>query len=319
MGGLAMCPCANSHESDIPDGTRIMKCCADVTELASCKDPEIEQHLRSRVFEQTQLALLRGRFDERDWDLGELQRHRMPPSSLLEYSTRCSQVYHPKDFTTPVLSPVNSILHRIPITVVAKDILEVALELKNDGFNCCVVNVANASMPGDGVEMGCEGLEEDLCRRSNLIDSLRCLYDHGHYPLPRGGSAYSPSVCFFRSSESSGFRWWGPHCFGVVSAPAIDLPEYTDENMVPRGLQEQIGATIFAVLATAQQNTHNALAMPAFGCGAPHNPPKLIARLFHQFFLTPRFQRCFKRVIFAIPEKEKELHYTFQLQFAPYN
>jgi len=319
--GLVVCPCAHLHdEASIGDGARVTTCCADVAEFTSCQDTQFDQHLRTRVFDQTQLALARGHFEERDWDLGQLQRHRMPPSSLLEYSARCARVYHQKDFTAPAPPPaLHGVQVRVSIAVVCTDILDAAARLKEEGFNCCVVSAANPSMPGGGVDVGLDGLEEDLCRRSNLFNSLQGLSAAGEYPIPRGSSAYTPSVCFFRSSRSTSYRWWGPHCFSVVSAPAVDLPEYTDEDMLPRGLQEQIASSIFAALSAAQLNSHDALALPAFGCGAPcHNPPKLVARLFHQLLLAARFQRHFKRVVFAVPEGEKPSLQAFMQQFAHY-
>ena len=43
-----------------------------------------------------------------------------------------------------------------------------------------------------------------------------------------------------------------------------------------------------------------ALVLGAFGCGAFHNPPMLVAEAFRQTLLMPRYRQAFAEICFAI-------------------
>ena len=49
-------------------------------------------------------------------------------------------------------------------------------------------------------------------------------------------------------------------------------------------------------------NGHDSIVLGAFGCGAFHNPPKHITRLFHEVIDEKEFQNKYKLIAFAILE-----------------
>lgn len=61
-----------------------------------------------------------------------------------------------------------------------------------------VVNMANEKRAGGDWESGLMAPEECLCRRTNLVQALKTLYNRGshtpHYPIPNTGGIYSPHV-----------------------------------------------------------------------------------------------------------------------------
>ena len=58
------------------------------------------------------------------------------------------------------------------------------------------------------------------------------------------------------------------------------------------------------------ENEAEALVLGAFGCGAFHNPPFIVAEAFRQVMISSRYINSFKEVIFAIKR-------TVQVNFAP--
>ena len=58
------------------------------------------------------------------------------------------------------------------IIVENKDCVLAAMELVNKGYNPAMLNLADLHMPGGLVEYGSGAQEENLCRRSNHVQSL---------------------------------------------------------------------------------------------------------------------------------------------------
>jgi len=228
-------------------------------------------------------------------------------SELSSHSPACSIVEAP---TTCEGRPL--------VEVVAQDMVEAALELLSGPCYPCLLNMANATSPGGSVEHGVEAQEEDLCRRSNLLLSLQRLHDDGLYPLPSGGAAYSPSVCFFRTSGAQGYAWIRPRAVGVVSAAAMILPKCKGadaEICLPQGWEEYMSNAIFAILATAQLHHHDAIVLSAFGCGEFNNPPAKVARQFRRQLELPRFRNHFKQVRFSILDEHGQNYSAFAKEF----
>lgn len=221
---------------------------------------------------------------------------------MLEYSVRRAKVHTASELATPPpLAELNIDSSGVLVSVVADDIVQATQALSAVGFYPCLLNMANATSPGGSVELGVGAQEEELCRRSNLLLSLQRLAEDGYYPLPPAGAAYSPSVCFFRSDGANGYGWWGPRCFGVVSAAAVCLPHCVENvSQLPTNWVDEMSTAIFAILATVQLYHHDSVVLSAFGCGAFRNPPREVALLFKEQLQYPRFRRHFKCVTFAI-------------------
>lgn len=62
-----------------------------------------------------------------------------------------------------------------------------------------LLNIANPIFPGNNIELGGPGQEENLFRRSNYCLTLNS--STGFYPIPEDSCVYSPEVIIFRGSE----------------------------------------------------------------------------------------------------------------------
>lgn len=274
--------------------------------------------LRASVFEGTLSAVRLGAFVQKG--LGEC---RLPASVVLDHSVKNARVYGARELSS--YSPDSAsddasttCERRLAVDVMAQDMVEAAMDLLSGPWYPCLLNMANATSPGGSVELGIGAQEEELCRRSNLLLSLQRLQDDGLYPLPAGGAAYSPSVCFFRTGGAQGYAWVRPRAVGVVSVAAMILPKRKTADAgtwLPEGWDDYMSNAIFAILATAQLHQHDAIVLSAFGCGEFCNPPAKVARLFRQQLELPRFRNHFKKVCFAILDEHGENYRAFAQEF----
>ena len=63
-----------------------------------------------------------------------------------------------------------------------------------------LLNIANPIFPGNNIELGGPGQEENLFRRSNYCLTLNS--STGFYPIPEESCVYSPEVVIFRGNET---------------------------------------------------------------------------------------------------------------------
>jgi uncharacterized protein (TIGR02452 family) len=203
------------------------------------------------------------------------------------------------------------------ISVIDADCLEIAHIMTKARFNPCVLNMANRQNPGGGVKNGAGAQEENLFRRSNLFISLYQFAPYAkeygleqhekQYPLNRStGGIYSGNVTVFRGSEKNGYCLLKePFQTSVVTVPAINRPDLVFENneiRITNTLIEPTREKIRTILRIAGKYKHDCLVLGAFGCGAFQNPPKHMARLFHDVFAENEFKKRFVLIVFAILE-----------------
>jgi uncharacterized protein (TIGR02452 family) len=200
--------------------------------------------------------------------------------------------------------------------VIDADCIETVEMLKKDGYNVCLLNMANRRNPGGGVLGGAGAQEENIFRRSNLFQSLYQFVPYADeyevlrnsensYPLDRNsGGIYSKSVRIFRGSEKKGYCFLqNPFDISVVSVPAINYPDldfidglyYISEAMIEPSKEK-----IRTILRICGAFNHDCLVLSAFGCGAFGNPPNHMAKLFKEVFNEDEFQGRFKTIVFAI-------------------
>jgi len=190
---------------------------------------------------------------------------------------------------------------------------------KKMGPTCVVLNMASFIRPGGGVEKGSRAQEEDLCRRSNLLQSLyafspeKCsLLNYNtpgrlKYPIPMYGGIYSPNVTVFRNALSYSYMNI-PFTCSVISVAALRNPEIDSKT----GELTEQGSTVMkgkirAILRIAILNKHSKLVLGALGCGAYHNPPRHVARLFKEVLEEKEFKNSFSEICFAILEDGNSL------------
>ena len=218
--------------------------------------------------------------------------------------------------------------------VVNEDCIAVTRRLKKEGYNVAVLNMASLKHPGGGVETGAGAQEEQLCRRSNLIQTLYQFSKEKsqlckelslplrevQYPMhPRFGGIYSPDVVFFRESENKGCVLSNrPFTAAVISVAAISHPRLDGNGrMLDREVQ-QTKDKIRTILRIGLEYGHDALVLGALGCGAFANPPAQMASLFHEVFEEHEFKDQYRRIVFAILEDRNSRRNSAEGNFIPF-
>ena len=224
------------------------------------------------------------------------------------------------------------------VLVENNDCLVTARRLVSEGYNPLLLNFASAGHPGGGVETGARAQEETICRRSTLTRSIYAFYrdsatKYGYflipgnnYPITSSYSAiYSPSVTVFREGIDCTMME-NPYNVAVVSCAALNLNgkypiRLTAEGHMPQVALDITRCKIRTVFRIGLRHGHDALILGAFGCGAFHNPPAEVARLFHEVMEEEEFKNKFKVITFAIIEDHNSNNVNlraFQTEFGQY-
>ncbi len=186
-----------------------------------------------------------------------------------------------------------------------------------------ILNFANPVEPGGGVLCGANAQEEYLCRASNLYNCLNCYQAKPWYEyhksildknqfhsmfLATDRIIYSKDITIIR--KDVGYQPdnlkpfyqeytddWLQADIITCAAPFFRDSKYT----LPNGDLEQIFIRrIKNIFETAIENKVQLLVLGAFGCGAFHNPPTVVASAFRQVLLDNRYFHAFENVIFAV-------------------
>jgi len=186
--------------------------------------------------------------------------------------------------------------------------------LQQEGYKPVVLNLASRRNPGGGVKNGSRAQEESLFRSTNLFLSMyryaEYAEDYGleksrfQYPMPvRFGGIYVPKATVFRAGAKDDFALLDtPYYMSFVAVAAINHPELDADGNI---CQEDANLTknkMRTMLRIGLLNGHDSIVLGAFGCGAFHNPPKHIARLFHEVIDEKEFKDKYKLIAFAILE-----------------
>ena len=119
------------------------------------------------------------------------------------------------------------------------DCLYAGVQLKEQGYNPAVLNMASRRNPGGGVATGAGAQEETLFRRTNLFRSLyqfapfagmyRIKRSHYQYPLDRNfGGVYTPDAIYFRESEQKGYALLdNPVSLSFITVAGMNRPDLT--------------------------------------------------------------------------------------------
>lgn len=218
-------------------------------------------------------------------------------------------VFYEQEFHTPD-APQNS--EPTIVEVQNIDCLYAGVQLKEEGYNPAVLNMASRHNPGGGVTTGSGAQEETLFRRTNLFRSLYQFAhyakqygitpSHNQYPLDRNfGGVYTPDAIYFRESEQKGYALLdNPVALSFISVAGVNRPELTADNMIADHLVEQVKDKIRTIFRIGLANRHDSLVLGALGCGAFRNPPRHVARLFHEVMDEPEFKNRYKKIVFAI-------------------
>lgn len=185
------------------------------------------------------------------------------------------------------------------ITVVDRDAIEEAVSLKENGYNPALLNPANAYTPGGGYKNGARAMEEDICRRSGLALTIDSVHKRvrNFYPLRSESLLYNPSVPIFRYGRDRAYSYMNaPVPVSIITSAAVDLGR---ANFNDKSFQKETEKRIYAQLAVAAEQGHDAVVLTAFGCGAFRNRPETVAKIYKRV-IERQFSGVFKKITFAV-------------------
>jgi uncharacterized protein (TIGR02452 family) len=219
--------------------------------------------------------------------------------------------------------------------VVNLDCLLVAKGLLAEGYNPAVMNLADAYTACGWYKRGSRAQEEALCRSTTLSRSLFQFFKPASgkkdryaaeanislkdiaYPMDMNfGGIYSPGVTVFRNVADlySLMEEADTYKVGVISVAALDFNEKHGKNLeykaddggfTTEGL-EIMRNKIRTIYRLALSNGHDSLVAGAFGCGAFRLPCDVVAALFNEILSENEFRNKFRKITFAILDKDGE-------------
>lgn len=179
----------------------------------------------------------------------------------------------------------------------------------------CVLNFASFVTPGGGVTRGARAQEESLCRISTLYPLLTSetaapFYQRHHELIEAQISTrrnnddciYTPGVRVI-CEDNAGCRLLPESEWYTVDVITCAAPDqrycgswtYQPDNAE---LYEVMQRRIERIYAIAAMHSADVLVMGAFGCGAFHNPPEVVARAFET--VSRRYAHHFTTIEYAI-------------------
>lgn len=192
------------------------------------------------------------------------------------------------------------------------DCLYAGVQLKEQGYNPAVLNMASRRNPGGGVVTGAGAQEETLFRRTNLFRSLYQFAPYAEqygirrsrhqYPLDRNyGGVYTPDAIYFRESEQKGYALLEePVSLSFITVAGMNRPDLTVDGMIADHHVGPIKNKIRTIFRMGLVHGHDSLVLGALGCGAFRNPPRHVARLFLEVMDEPEFKNRYRLIVFAI-------------------
>jgi uncharacterized protein (TIGR02452 family) len=219
--------------------------------------------------------------------------------------------------------------------------LQAAKELTQQFSRVAALNFANPIEPGGGVTRGASSQEEYLCRASNLYNCLVSENAKLYYETNRNLLSKSKRM-YFASSDLVLYSSYVTVFRNDVSQYSVvnDMDEYIDQAYSEdwydidiltcaapyhqkysegkdNALSDVFHSRIRNILETAIDNDVEALVLGAFGCGAFHNSPFLVADAFRLVMNEDRYRRSFRKIVYKIKRTDwfcKNIE-AFELEF----
>ena len=219
--------------------------------------------------------------------------------------------FYTKEF---YVNHISTIVGRTTIEVINSDCLEEGIKLLDAGYTPAILNMASRQNPGGGVTKCAGTQEETIFRRTNIFRSLYQFTSYAgqygvhksayQYPMDRNyGGIYTPCVTIFREGEKTGYKLMKrPREIAFISVAGMNRPKLRFDGIIEDILVEPIKNKIRTILRLGLVHGHDSLVLGALGCGAFCNPPRHIARLFHEVIMEMEFVNKYKHIVFAILE-----------------
>jgi len=206
------------------------------------------------------------------------------------------------------------------IKVMNNDSLYEGKNLLDDGLKVAVLNMASYVMPGGGVRKGSHAQEEEIFLRTNLYKSLYAFHDIAgeynvernpkySYPLDfRYGGIYTPKVTVFRGGQDTNYSFLEePYTLDIISVSAVRNKEGMETSKKTNDITR---TKVKQMLDIALENGNDALVLGAFGCGAYHNDPTTVSKIFADVLVSEEYSNLFKKIHFAILDGPKTNNYN---------
>ena len=201
--------------------------------------------------------------------------------------------------------------------------LRAASRMVDAGRKTAILNFANSIEPGGGVLRGANAQEEYICRATNLFDCLisekAAEYYRFHNKIIENNQFNSMFLATDKLIYSPGIIIIKEDINFVPDCVCNPIQEYTDnwrevdvitcaapyfnstKYILPNGdLHYLLCNRIRNILEASIDNDIEALILGAFGCGAFHNPPMVVAQAFQTILLEPRYKNAFSDVVLAV-------------------
>ena len=200
------------------------------------------------------------------------------------------------------------------VEVIEKDCLMAAIELKQQGFNPLILNMANEKTPGGiyflyqiiffnfflikGSYLGTAGAqEENVMRRSTyshcLDNKFKVCENKVLYPIEEFSGILSKNVIVFRGEELEGYPFLeNPVNVNFIAFPACRRPKLVNKDRMTKEFEIKTTQKIDCLLSIAQKNNFDCLVLSSMGCGSFKNPP------LHVIFNEILFWKILKKLAF---------------------
>lgn len=204
------------------------------------------------------------------------------------------------------------------IIVTENTTFEAARKYSN-GRKTAVLNFANPITPGGGVQNGAMAQEESLCRSSNLYPTL-CSFEasENYYRYHKNLNSdkasdriiYSKDICVFKTDEEiprlrDSSEWFYVDVITCAAPYQGGIKRLKNEE-----LKTLFVNRIKNILEVALENNNKVLVLGAFGCGAFHNPPTLVAEAFKTAIEEGNYKAKFETIVFAIKQSKDKKNYA---------
>ncbi|KAF2398767.1 hypothetical protein EJ06DRAFT_91148 [Trichodelitschia bisporula] len=216
------------------------------------------------------------------------------------------------DLLPPLTFPEQEPFPPVPIRVMQMDTLDAAIALTNlapppsSPAPVCVLNFANALVPGGGWLHGSRAQEEALCYRSTLFLSLH----EAHYPLDPLTCIHTPAVAIFRTSMGDR-HYLLPHAgpqpplVAAITDAAAYRPllaeiGYGVQGYANRETGLMVREKMRMVLRVAARNGNRRLVLGAIGCGQFGHPAREVAKAWAHVLREPEWRGWFEYIWFAV-------------------
>lgn len=167
-----------------------------------------------------------------------------------------------------------------------------------------LLNFASFRYPGGGFLNGSLAQEEALCHDStlyNVLENFLDYYDYNNKHDNKGmylnRAIYSPQVYFSTQDKYA----------NVITCAAPNYRAGKEKNISKEQNIKYLKSRINFILDIAEDNNIECLILGAFGCGVFQQDPNEVVSIF----LQECKNRTFKKVIFAIPDKDSHNYKCF--------